>query len=397
MSTRAEGWSIGEIAQWYNSLEDRWPDIFQGESLDQYWNWSKQIWYASAGGKKDQAVFVRSLRAGALKIMRKAVNKCERCPLSMYRMSGRGVLEDGSYMADPFVQFGDKQALVGATSAEIMLVSESPGNFEARIGNPFTSYQVLAGSVCAYECREYENCYNGSSKFPCQPCKPVSLRSSHPENEVIQIRMERANAVKFPIQTVAGILDTILIKTGLWREAWNGRQVLLEDTNEVNAPRPGSVYLTNVNKCRSCKPKDNGGLEDTAPSKEEMGACSPYLEAQIHIIQPKVIVAIGNPAITGLLGIEKPKVLENRGNAYPSKYNIPVLVECHPSFIARLTDDKERENYISHFVETMKKAKEVVEGSLTFPWMITKPISTTGNDYPDLSGISFISTFPKGD
>lgn len=392
---RAEEMSLSQLAEWYFTLSQRWPETFDDYRLAQYWSWSRLI------ATEDNEKFVSCLRAGALKLLRKHVGACVACPLNQFRLAGRPVMDDCSYTNDPFVgvKFPDLAAPVGATTAKIMMVAEGPGQFEQRTGNPFVTYQVLAGSMCATECGSYELCYSPASQMPQQPCKPTSLRKRFaPEDEeygLLQVRTTRAEAPKFPIMTVAGFLDNALTKAGLWRESWNSRQTYRKGQPDDALPRPGSIYLTNMVKCRSCKPRDNGnGFEDISPSKENMTACSPWLDMQVYIVQPKVIVAMGNPAIMGLVGIDEPKVLKMRGNAYPGRHGLPVLVEVHPSFISR-QDVEGREQYLSHFVETLNKAKGIAEGTYTLPWMTSSSTIDIPEDmeFPSPTDMQFTSTF----
>ena len=59
------------------------------------------------------------------------------------------------------------------------------------------------------------------------------------------------------------------------------------------------VYIGNILKWR---PEHKKSFGNRPPTVEEMNFCLPYLKAQIEIVQPKVIVALGNTAVTGLLG-----------------------------------------------------------------------------------------------
>jgi uracil-DNA glycosylase family 4 len=386
---RVETLPLGEVARWYFTLAHRWPEVFNDHQLAEYWSWSR-----TAAGTDHQA-FVGCLRAAALKLLRTSVSACKACPLSQYRMAGRPVLDDCSYHNDPFHNYNvnSPHMPVGATQAEIMMVAEGPGQFEQRTGNPFVTYQILAGSTCAYQCGEYEKCYNPQSQVPQQPCKPTPLSKLVSYDELVATRKQRAATPPFPLKTVAGFLDNALKAAGLWREGWNTRQELLEADSEKGRPRPGSIYLTNVVKCRSCQPRASGkGFEDLSPSKENMDACAPYLEMQIHIVQPKVIVAMGNPAVIGLIGIADPKVLSLRGNAYPSKWQIPVLVEVHPSYISRQSPSDQTE-LLAAFVQTLEKAKQIVDGSLVVPWMLKRSLVIEETDYPSPDEMEFTSTF----
>src|SRR5580693_7672298 len=65
-----------------------------------------------------------------------------------------------------------------------------------------------------------------------------------------------------------------------------------------------AVYIANVLKCRPDIPRGTSG--NRPPTPEEMQTCLPYLRAQIEIIQPKVMVALGGVAMKGLFGTSEP-------------------------------------------------------------------------------------------
>ena len=91
-----------------------------------------------------------------------------------------------------------------------------------------------------------------------------------------------------------------------------------------------SVYIGNILKWR---PKTETGFGNRPPSPQEMDFCLPYLNAQISIIQPKVIIALGNTAIRGLLGHDESlKVGKIHGNWYEYE-GIPLMPTFHPSYI----------------------------------------------------------------
>ena len=90
------------------------------------------------------------------------------------------------------------------------------------------------------------------------------------------------------------------------------------------------VYIGNILKWR---PKTETGFGNRAPSPEEMDFCLPYLNAQIAIVQPKIILALGNTAIRGLLGHDDSlKVGKIHGTWYEYK-SIPLMPTFHPSYI----------------------------------------------------------------
>jgi uracil-DNA glycosylase len=98
----------------------------------------------------------------------------------------------------------------------------------------------------------------------------------------------------------------------------------------IDLRRFDDVYIANVVKCR---PPGN-----RTPEAEETAACWPYLERQIELLQPKLIVALGRPAAQTLLQAEV-KVGESRGRLFDFR-GIPLIVSYHPAYLLRSLPDK---------------------------------------------------------
>jgi DNA polymerase len=90
--------------------------------------------------------------------------------------------------------------------------------------------------------------------------------------------------------------------------------------------RREDVYITNVVKCR---PPGN-----RVPTKAEMDACWDWLEAQIALINPRIIVTLGNAATQRLLGRSE-GIGQLRGKFYRWQGGIEVFPMFHPSFLLR--------------------------------------------------------------
>jgi DNA polymerase len=85
------------------------------------------------------------------------------------------------------------------------------------------------------------------------------------------------------------------------------------------------VYIANVVKCRPPGNRD--------PKDDEVAACAAYLDRQIELIQPTVIVALGKPASRRLTGTNKPMgALRGRWSSYRG---IPLLPVFHPAYLLR--------------------------------------------------------------
>ena len=88
-----------------------------------------------------------------------------------------------------------------------------------------------------------------------------------------------------------------------------------------------SVFITNTIKCR---PPDNRN-----PMNDEIRACSGFLEKQIDLIKPKVMVLLGKIAANSLLGEDKPMSDLRQKKFFINKSKIPIIVFYHPAYILR--------------------------------------------------------------
>ncbi|MCC5807067.1 MAG: uracil-DNA glycosylase [Opitutales bacterium] len=94
----------------------------------------------------------------------------------------------------------------------------------------------------------------------------------------------------------------------------------------------GDVYIGNIMNWRPEMPTSVGNRPPTA---EEMAFCLPYLRAQVEVVAPKVIVALGKTAVDGLLGPDpKRKMGQVRGQWHEFS-GIPLLPTFHPSYLLR--------------------------------------------------------------
>ena len=92
-----------------------------------------------------------------------------------------------------------------------------------------------------------------------------------------------------------------------------------------------TVYIANILKCRPDTPGQAFG--NRKPTPEEMKTCLPYLNEQIELIRPKVIVALGATAVEGLLG-QAVSITRLRGT-WREFQSIPLMPTFHPSFLLR--------------------------------------------------------------
>ncbi|HVK94968.1 MAG TPA: uracil-DNA glycosylase [Noviherbaspirillum sp.] len=102
--------------------------------------------------------------------------------------------------------------------------------------------------------------------------------------------------------------------------------------------RGENAYIANVVKCR---PTDETG-KDRPPSAQEVATCMPYLERQIALIQPTVLVALGKTAALSLLGMD-PETPVSRLRGTVHRYaGRPLVVTYHPAYLLRNMADKKK-------------------------------------------------------
>jgi uracil-DNA glycosylase len=94
--------------------------------------------------------------------------------------------------------------------------------------------------------------------------------------------------------------------------------------------RGNHVYIANVLKCRPPR--------NRTPEPAEVDACRPYLDRQIALIKPRIIVALGKSAATSLLSVEASVAsMRNRVHRYQG---VPLIVTYHPAYLLRSLPDK---------------------------------------------------------
>lgn len=102
--------------------------------------------------------------------------------------------------------------------------------------------------------------------------------------------------------------------------------------------RGENTYIANIVKCR---PTDSN-KRDRPPEEDEANACMPYLQRQIALVQPTVIVALGKTAALTLLKLDPATpVSKLRGKVYRHG-EIPLIVTYHPAYLLRSLKDKSK-------------------------------------------------------
>jgi len=93
------------------------------------------------------------------------------------------------------------------------------------------------------------------------------------------------------------------------------------------------VYIANILKCRPPNNRD--------PKPEEAAACSAFLQRQIALIQPKVVLAVGRIAAQNLLHSEAP-IGKLRGSVHRLENGLPLVVTYHPAYLLRSPLEKRK-------------------------------------------------------
>lgn len=98
------------------------------------------------------------------------------------------------------------------------------------------------------------------------------------------------------------------------------------------------VYIGNILNWRpemGARNADGSQTGNRPPTAEEMAYCLPFIRAQIAIIQPKVLVALGKTAVDGLLGADRFKSMGAARGAWHAYAGTPLRATYHPSYLLR--------------------------------------------------------------
>jgi uracil-DNA glycosylase len=99
--------------------------------------------------------------------------------------------------------------------------------------------------------------------------------------------------------------------------------------------RREDVFITNTIKCRATS-VENGRVANRAPSPDEMSNCRGYLDRELAVVKPRVILALGAPAAKSFLGRDF-SITRQRGIWYAGPDGTDLIVTFHPAYILRQT------------------------------------------------------------
>jgi uracil-DNA glycosylase family protein len=118
------------------------------------------------------------------------------------------------------------------------------------------------------------------------------------------------------------------------------------------------VYVTNVVKHFKWEPRGKRRIHKK-PNALEIAACRPWLEAEIAVVKPNVIVCLGATAAQALLGNQF-RVTQSRGKFIPSPLAPHLLATVHPSSLLRAPDEETRRRETERFIEDLRKLRDVL-------------------------------------
>lgn len=118
------------------------------------------------------------------------------------------------------------------------------------------------------------------------------------------------------------------------------------------------VYIGNIMNWRPEMPLNASGVQygNRPPTENEMRYCLPYLRAQIEIVDPKLLVALGSTAAQGLLGYGSFKALGDIRGRWHEFAGKPLMVTYHPSYILRNQSNRSKRMIWDDLLKVMERA-----------------------------------------
>jgi uracil-DNA glycosylase family 4 len=211
---------------------------------------------------------------------------------------------------------------------------------------------------------------NQISKTEAIPQSPMPAKKSSPEKSAAfaELKKRALSCVKCPhlassrknVVFGVGSIDAQLMFVGEapgadedeQGEPFVGRagQLLTKIIQATGLSR-ADVYIANILKCRPDTPGQSAG--NRPPTPEERATCIPYLQEQIDLIRPKVIVALGATAVDGLLG-KSPGITKLRGN-WQTYRGTPLMPTYHPAYLLRNQAMSEKRKVWEDILQVMEK------------------------------------------
>ncbi|MBV9233377.1 MAG: UdgX family uracil-DNA binding protein [Candidatus Eremiobacteraeota bacterium] len=138
---------------------------------------------------------------------------------------------------------------------------------------------------------------------------------------------------------------------------------ILHEGLEASGIRTRDVYVTNAVKHFKFIERGKRRIHNK-PKTIEIRACKPWLEAELSVIKPQLIVALGATAAQSLLGPGF-RLLANRGRVITDAgLQAPVMPTIHPSAILRAPDSATRHSEMAQFIDDLRHAAKAITTGL---------------------------------
>ena len=119
------------------------------------------------------------------------------------------------------------------------------------------------------------------------------------------------------------------------------------------------VYVSNVVKHFKWEPRGKRRIHKK-PNSREIAACRPWMEAELRLVRPKLLVCLGATAAQAIFGSSF-RVTRDRGKILDSQFAPKVLATVHPSSLLRQPDEESREREYRLFVKDLRAALRAAE------------------------------------
>jgi uracil-DNA glycosylase len=133
---------------------------------------------------------------------------------------------------------------------------------------------------------------------------------------------------------------------------------ILDQALEEAGIERADAYVTNVVKHFKWTPKGKRRIHQ-APRAEEIKACAPWLEAELDVVDPELMVCLGATAVRAVLG-SKARVIKDHGELLESKLGRIAMPTLHPSAILR-ADPEDRDDALALLVGDLRTARRHLE------------------------------------
>jgi len=133
---------------------------------------------------------------------------------------------------------------------------------------------------------------------------------------------------------------------------------ILDEALDKAGIERADAYVTNVVKHFRWTPKGKRRIHQ-APRAEEIKACAPWLEAELDVVDPELMVCLGATAVRAVIG-SKARVMKDHGELWESKLGRTAMPTLHPSAILR-ADPEDRDDAMAMLVGDLGVARRHLE------------------------------------